>query len=81
MKHKSDSDTSHSWNPRNNPWPIRLGLQNALTASLQRGKAPPMSDLDMTLINLMDEASVMLELWRMTCSHSDFSESYMLLLV
>ena len=26
-------------------WPSRLGLQNALTASVQRGKTPPMSVL------------------------------------
>ena len=31
----------------------RLGQQNTPTASLQRGKTPPMSDLDMTSNNLM----------------------------
>ena len=34
-------------------WPSQLGLQNTLTASLQRGKTPPMSVQDMTLNNLM----------------------------
>ena len=33
--------------------PSWLGLQNTLTASLQRGKHPLMSVLDMTLNNLM----------------------------
>ena len=33
--------------------PTWLGLQNTLTASLQRGKTPPMSVLDMTPNNLM----------------------------
>ena len=30
-------------------WPCRLGLQNTPTASLQRGKTPPTSVLDMTI--------------------------------
>ena len=34
-------------------WPSQLGLQNTLTASLQRGKLPPTNVLDMTLNNLM----------------------------
>ena len=34
-------------------WPSRLGLQNTLTASLQRGKTPSTSVLDLTLNNLM----------------------------
>ena len=34
-------------------WPSWLGLQNTLTASLQRGKTPPTSHLDLTLNNLM----------------------------
>ena len=34
-------------------WPRWLGLQNTLTASLQRGKTPSMSVLDMTLNNLI----------------------------
>ena len=34
-------------------WPSRLWLQNTLTASLQRGKTPPTSVLDITLSNLM----------------------------
>ena len=34
-------------------WPSQLGLQNTLTAVLQRGKTPPMSVLDMTLNNLI----------------------------
>ena len=33
--------------------PSRLGLKNTPTASLQRGKTPPTSVLDMTLNNLM----------------------------
>ena len=37
----------------------RPGLQNIPTASLQRGKTPPMSILDRTLNNLM------VELWGM----------------
>ncbi len=35
------------------PWPIRLGLQNTLTAPLQRDKSPPKSALDLTRNNLM----------------------------
>ena len=35
------------------PLPSWLGLENTPTASLQRGKAPPTSVLDMTLNNLM----------------------------
>ena len=38
-------------------WPSRLELENIPTASLQRGKTPPTSVLDMALNNLM------LELW------------------
>ena len=34
-------------------WPNQLGLQNTLTASQQRGKTFPTSDLDMTLNNLI----------------------------
>ena len=34
-------------------FPSRLGLQNTLTAPLQRGKTPPTSVLDMTLDNLL----------------------------
>ena len=34
-------------------WPSRLELQNTQTASLQRGKTPPINVLDMTLSNLM----------------------------
>ena len=34
-------------------WTSRLELQNTLTASLQKGKTPPKSVLDMTLNNLM----------------------------
>ena len=34
-------------------WPSWLGLQNTLTASLQRGKTPPTSVLDMILNSLM----------------------------
>ena len=34
---------------KNNWWPCRLGLQNTLTASLQRGKTPQTSIRDMTL--------------------------------
>ena len=46
-------------------WPSRLRLQNTLIASLQKGKIPAKSVLDMTLNNLMHLASVMLELWGM----------------
>ena len=45
--------------------PSQLGLQNTLTASLQKSKTLPISVLDTTLINLMVEAQVMLELWGM----------------
>ena len=34
-------------------WSSQLGLQNILTASLQRSKTPATSNLDMTLNNLM----------------------------
>ena len=34
-------------------WPSQLGVQNTLTASLQRSKIPPMSALDMILNNLI----------------------------
>ena len=34
-------------------WPSQLGLQNTLTASLQKSKTRPTSVLDMTLNNLM----------------------------
>ena len=40
-------------NPAHREWPSRLELQNTPTASLQRGKTPPMSVLDMILSNLM----------------------------
>ena len=33
-------------------WPIRLGLQNTLTASFQKGKIPQKSVLNMTLNNM-----------------------------
>ena len=46
-------------------WPGQLGLQNTLTASLQRGKISPMSVLDITLKKSDGEASVMLEHWGM----------------
>ena len=34
-------------------WPNQLGLQNTLTAPLQRDKTPPKGFLDMTLNNLI----------------------------
>ena len=46
-------------------WPIRLGLQNTPTESLQSGKTPPTSALDMTLNN-----PVMLKLWGMRSTPS-----------
>ena len=42
-------------------WPSQLGLQNTLTVSLQRGKIPSTSVLDMT----DGDTSVILELWGM----------------
>ena len=45
-------------------WPSWLGLQNTLTASLQRGKTPQTSVLNMILNNLMER----LQYWGMHCS-------------
>ena len=44
---------SNTWNHLTFCWSSQLGLMNTLTASLQRGKNPPMSVLDMTIKNLM----------------------------
>ena len=46
-------------------WPCQLGILNTQTASLQRGKTPPVSVLDMTLSKSDSEVPIMLELWGM----------------
>ena len=46
-------------------WPSQLGLQNTLTASLQRGKTPPNKCSGYDTVQSDGEAPVMLDLWGM----------------
>ena len=54
---------SYDKNHHTNCWPSRLGLQNILTASLQRGKTPECPGYDTEQSD--GEAPEMLELWGM----------------